>query len=48
MCSSIPQGGSFIDPKELPIQVGKRTDMVIAVMKGLRIADSQESCFEVC
>ena len=46
MCSAIPQDGCFVDAQELRTLVAKRSVMGFAVMKGLRFADTQESCFE--
>ena len=46
MWNSVPQVGWFVDSQEPRIQYAKRSDMCIAVMKGLRFADTKEWFFE--
>ena len=41
-----PKLGCFVDVQESRIQVAKTSDMVIAVMKGLRFHGTKKSCFE--
>ena len=46
MSNDVPQVCCFVGAQEWRVQVAKLSDIVTTVMKGLRFADTQESCFQ--